>query len=41
MDEVDGTFFKIGTTAPYGVLDGLVALEDCAREVGADETVTG
>ena len=41
MDEVDGTFFTIGTTAPFVVLDGLVAFEDCAREVGVDETVTG
>ena len=41
MDGVDGTFFTIGTTAPFVVLDGLVAFEDCAREVGADETVTG
>ena len=41
MDEVDGTFFTIGTTAPFVVLDGLVAFEDCASEVGADETVTG
>ena len=41
VDEVDGAFFPLGTTAPVGALDGLVALEDCAREVGADETVVG
>lgn len=41
VDEVDGTNFTIGTTPPVGALDGLVALGDCEREVGADETVPG
>ncbi len=39
MDEVDGTFFTIGTTAPVVVLEGLVALGDCAREVVVDEDI--
>lgn len=44
VDEVDGTIFPLGTTAPIGatVVDGVGAPgEDCAREVGADETVAG
>ena len=41
VDEVDGTNFTFGTTEPVGALDGLVALGDCEREVGVDETVTG